>query len=89
MSHLADVWANQNPEYGAAIPIIVQTVIWLGFGLELMLITAVAGTAAYRQPDGFYQKDWDGKNPKANPSQPRDEDIFQVNPLSNGNGATR
>lgn len=45
MSHLADVWANQNPEYGSAIPIIVQTVIWLGFVLELMLISAVAGTA--------------------------------------------
>ncbi len=75
MSHLADVWASQNPEYGAAIPIIVQVIIWLGFGLELMLLSALAGSAV-ESPDRNdaqdYQKD-----------APLDLKVFQ-----DGNGIT-
>jgi hypothetical protein len=81
MSHLADVWANQNPEYGSAIPIIVQTVIWLGFVLELMIISTVAGTAApteTRRPQQTMK-----------PYQlPQDQEPIPINPLHNGNGAT-
>lgn len=77
MSHLADVWANQNAEYGAAIPIIVQTIIWLGFGLELMLISAVSGIASPTP------------QPQQRPQQQRPyTNGYQLDPaFPNGNGA--
>ena len=75
MSHLADLWATQNPAYGQAIPIITQMIIWLGFGLELMLISTVQGSADNtnrQQPKNYHQ-----------------EEVFDLDPLLNGNGARR